>query len=427
MPSFIERAKSGWNAFFNSRDSTNEMAFYQPTTYQNIGAGNSYRPDRLRLSRGNERSFITAILNRLAVDIATIDIRHVRVDENGNFLETIDDELNNLFNYSANLDQTGFAFRLDAVLSLFDDGVVAIVPIDTDRNPRKDSFKVQTARVARILEWFPEHVRVSVYNQQRGMRQDLIVPKDICCIVENPFYSIMNEQSSTFKRLVRKLNLLDVLDGQSTSGKLDLIVQLPYVIKSDARRQQAEARRKDIEVQLSQSRYGIAYTDGTEHITQLNRSIENNFLPQIEYLTKQLMSQLGVTEDILNGTASDEAMLNYYNRICEPVLAAFVAEYRRKWLTQTARSQGQDVMYFRNPFKLVPLDKIANFADLLTRNEILTTNEVRGIVGFKPSDQPGADELRNKNLNVSDAEIASEQYPPEEYPPDEEYEEEEAQ
>lgn len=417
MPSFTDRVKNSWNAFFNNKDPTE---FSPPRVYEYTGGGNSYRPDRLRLTRGNERSFITAILNRLAVDIASIEIRHVRVDENGNFTEIIEDELNDIFNFSANLDQTGYAFRLDAVLTLFDEGVIAIVPTDTDDDPTKNSVKIQKVRVGKILEWFPRHIRVNLYDEISGTRKDIVVPKDICCIVENPFYSVMNEPNSTFKRLVRKLNLLDVLDGQSTSGKLDLIVQLPYVIKSDAKRAQAEARRKDIELQLSSSKYGIAYTDGTEHITQLNRSLDNNFLPQIEYLTKQLMSQIGMTEEILNGTANEEAMLNYYNRICEPVLSAFVAEYRRKWLTKTARSQGQDIQYFRNPFKLVPVQQIADFADKFTRNEILSSNELRGIVGFKPSEQPGADDLRNKNLNQSDSEL-QEQYPPEQYEEEEEY------
>lgn len=400
MPSFTERVKSGWNAFFNNRDPT-PYNYPVPRVYEGIGSGNSYRPDRLRLTRGNERSFITAILNRLAVDIASIDIRHVRLDENGRYTETINDELNDIFNLSANLDQTGYAFRLDAILSLFDEGCIAIVPTDTDVDPATSSFTILTARVGQIVEWFPKHVRVRLYNESTGQKQDVVVRKDICCIVENPFYAVMNEPNSTFKRLVRKLNLLDVLDGQASSGKLDLIIQLPYVIKSDARRQQAEARRKDIELQLSSSKYGIAYTDGTEKITQLNRSLENNILPQIEYLTKQLMSQIGMTEEIMNGSADESTMLNYYNRICEPVLSAFVAEYKRKWLTKTARSQGQSILYFRDPFKLVPVQQIADFADKFTRNEILSSNEVRGIVGFKPSNQEGADDLRNKNLNQS--------------------------
>ena len=404
MPSFTERVKSGWNAFFNNRDPT-PYNYPVPRVYEGIGSGNSYRPDRLRLTRGNERSFITAILNRLAVDIASIDIRHVRLDENDRYTETINDELNDIFNLSANLDQTGYAFRLDAILSLFDEGCIAIVPTDTDVDPATSSFTILTARVGQIVEWFPKHVRVRLYNESTGQKQDVIVRKDICCIVENPFYAVMNEPNSTFKRLVRKLNLLDVLDGQASSGKLDLIIQLPYVIKSDARRQQAEARRKDIELQLSSSKYGIAYTDGTEKITQLNRSLENNILPQIEYLTKQLMSQIGMTEEIMNGSADESTMLNYYNRICEPVLSAFVAEYKRKWLTKTARSQGQSILYFRDPFKLVPVQQIADFADKFTRNEILSSNEVRGIVGFKPSNQEGADDLRNKNLNQSNAPV----------------------
>lgn len=404
MPSFVDRIKSGWNAFFNNRDPTG-ASYPLSKTYEYYGAGSAFRPDRARLTRGNERSFITAVFNRLAVDISTIEIRHVRLDENDRYIETIKDELNDIFNLSANLDQTGYAFRLDIVLSLFDEGVVAIVPTDTDEDPLKDSFTVYRARVGKIVEWFPSHIRVQVYNEKTGLRQDIIVPKSICCIVENPFYSIMNEPNSTFKRLVRKLNLLDILDGQASSGKLDLIVQLPYVIKSEARRQQAEARRKDIELQLSSSKYGIAYTDGTEHITQLNRSVENNILPQIEYLTKQLLSQLGLTDDIMNGTANESAMLNYYNRISEPVLTSIVDELKRKWLTKTARTQGQSIMFFRDPFKLVPVSNIADIADKFTRNEILSSNEVRGIIGFKPSKDPGADELRNKNLNQSNREL----------------------
>lgn len=402
MPSFSERLKNGWNAFFNNRDPTD----YIPSVTREVySGGSSIRPDRIRLTRGNERSFITAILNRLAVDISTIEIRHVRLDENDRYVETIGDELNDIFNSSANLDQTGYAFRLDMVLSLFDEGVIALVPTDTDVNPNTKSFKVLTARVGQILEWFPEHIRVRVYNEKTGRKQEIVVPKSICCIVENPFYSIMNEPNSTFKRLIRKLNILDILDGQASSGKLDLIVQLPYVIKSDARRQQAEARRKDIEVQLSSSKYGIAYTDGTEHITQLNRPVENNILPQIEYLTKQLLSQLGLTDEIMNGTATESSMLNYYNRISEPVLTAITDEIKRKWLTRTARTQGQSILYFRDPFKLVPVGNIADIADKFTRNEILSSNEIRGIIGFKPSEDPSADELRNKNLNQSTDEL----------------------
>lgn len=407
MPSFTERVKNGWNAFFNNRDPTRYNAFPQPRVYENIGSGNSFRPDRHLLTRGNERSFITTILNRLAVDIASIDIHHIKLDENERFSEIIHDELDDIFNLSANLDQTGFEFKLDIFLSLFDEGAIALVPTDTDVDPEKGTFKPITARVGQILEWFPSHIRVRVYNEHTGLKEDIMVPKTMCCIVQNPFYSIMNEPNSTFKRLIRKLNLLDVLDGQASSGKLDLIVQLPYVIKNETRRAQAEQRRKDIELQLSGSKYGIAYTDGTEHITQLNRAVENNILPQIEYLAKELMSQIGTTEEILNGTASDTAMLNYQSRICEPALNAVVSEVKRKWLSKTARTQGQDVIYINNPFKLVPVDKIADIADKFTRNEILSSNELRGIVGFKPSKQEGADDLRNKNLNQSKEELAT--------------------
>lgn len=405
MPSFTERVKNGWNAFFNNRDPTRYDAWPSQRYYDNIGFGNSNRPDRHLLTRGNERSFITAILNRLAVDIASNEIEHVKLDENNRYADTIEDALNDIFNFSANLDQTGFDFKLDIFLSLFDEGCIALVPTDADVDPESGAFKPLTARVGKIVEWFPEHVRVNVYNEKTGLKQDIILPKTTCAIVQNPFYSIMNEPNSTFKRLVRKLNLLDILDGQSSSGKLDLIVQLPYAVKSEARRAQAEQRRKDIEVQLASSKYGIAYIDSTEHITQMNRAIENNILPQIEYLTKQLMSQIGMTEEIMNGTASPEAMTNYQTRICEPCLNAVVSEVRRKWISKTARTQKQTLHYFNNPFKLIPVDKIADISDKMTRNEILSSNEVRGIIGYKPSKQEGADDLRNKNLNQSDMEL----------------------
>lgn len=395
------RLKHAWNAFIDN-DSTNH--------YRYVGGGYSYRPDRPRLSRGNERSIITSVYNRIALDAAAISIQHVRLDENNRFLSVIESGLNNCLSVEANSDQTGRAFILDVVMSMLDEGCVAIVPVDTTFNPEvTGSYDINTMRTGKILEWYPKHVKVLVYNEKTGEKEEITVPKSITAIVENPLYSVMNEPSSTMQRLIRKLNLLDVVDEQSSSGKLDLIIQLPYVIKTEARRQQAEKRRKDIEEQLAGTKYGIAYTDGTEHITQLNRPVDNNLMKQIEYLTSMLYSQLGITQSIMDGTADDKTMLNYYNRTIEPILSASVDEMKRKFLTKTARSQLQSILFFRDPFKLVPVNDIAEIADKFTRNEIMTSNEVRQIIGMKPSKDPKADELRNKNLSEPSSEKSDSQ------------------
>ena len=394
------RLKNAWNAFFN-RDPT--------ASYQMYGGGYSYKPDRPRLSRGNERSIATAVYNRIAMDCASINIQHVQLDENGRYIETRKSGLNNCLTLSANVDQTGRALIQDAVLTMLDNGCVALVPVDTTINPDvSDSYDILTMRTGKIVEWFPKHVRVSVYNEEKGKREDIIVPKSTIAIVENPLYAVVNEPSSTMQRLIRKLVLLDAIDEQSGSGKLDLIIQLPYVIKTPARKAQAEERRKDIEMQLSGSKYGIAYTDGTEHITQLNRPVENNLMKQIEFLTSMLYSQLGITQTILDGTADEKTMLNYYNRTIEPIVSALIDEMKRKFLTKTARSQLQSIMMFRDPFKLVPVTEIATIADTFTRNEIMSSNEVRQIIGMKPSSDPKADELRNKNLNKTESNIQTE-------------------
>lgn len=393
-----DRLQHAWNAFLYNDDNF--------TNYRSIGASSSFKPDRTRFSRGNERSIVTSVYNRLALDASSIAIKHVKLDENGRYTEEINSGLNNCLNLEANIDQTGRAFLQDVVMSMLDEGCVAIVPVDTTINPIvSGSYEINTMRTAKIMEWYPAHVRVRVYNDQKGFHEEITLPKANVAIIENPLYAVINEPNSTMQRLVRKLNLLDVVDEQTSSGKLDLIIQLPYVIKSDARRQQAEDRRKDIEMQLSGSKYGIAYTDGTEKITQLNRPAENNLMKQVEYLTAMLYSQLGLTQTILDGTADDKTMLNYYNRTIEPIISAVVDEIKRKFLTKTARTQRQSIMYFRDPFKLVPVNDIAEIADKFTRNEILSSNEVRQIVGLKPSDDPEADELRNKNLNKSNEEI----------------------
>ena len=393
--SFGERLKHAWNVFLN-RD---------PTEHQTIGSGYFYRPDRPRFSRGNERTIITSVYNRIALDAASITIRHVRLDDNHRFVSAVDSDFNECLNLEANIDQTGRAFMQDVVMSMLDEGSVAIVPVDTSFNPKiTGSYDIQSMRVGQIIDWYPAHVRVRLYNEQTGEKQEVVVPKSTVAIIENPFYAVMNEPNSTMQRLIRKLGLLDAIDEQSSSGKLDLIIQLPYVIKTESRRRQAEARRKDIENQLSGSKYGIAYTDGTEHITQLNRGVENNLMSQIEYLTSMLYSQLGITQSILDGTADERTMLNYYNRTIEPIISAIVDEMKRKFLTKTARTQKQSILFFRDPFKLVPVDKMAEIADKFTRNEILSSNEVRQIIGMKPSDDPKADELRNKNLNPSSEE-----------------------
>lgn len=390
--SFWSRLKHSWNAFMN-RD---------PTDYygSNIGPGYSYRIDRTRFSRGNERSIVTSVYNRIALDTAAISIQHCRLDDNNRFIETINSGLNKCLNLEANIDQTGRAFIQDVVMSMLDEGCVAIVPVDTTLDPKvTGSYDILSMRVGEVLEWFPAHIKVRVYNDKSGNKEDIIVPKSIAAIIENPLYSVINEPNSTMQRLIRKLNLLDTIDEQSGSGKLDLIIQLPYVIKTEARRQQAENRRKDIEMQLAGSKYGIAYTDGTERITQLNRPVENNLMNQIEYLTSMLYSQLGITQTILDGTADEKTMLNYNNRTIEPIISAIVDEMKRKFLTKTARAQLQTIMFFRDPFRLVPVNNIAEIADKFTRNEILTSNEVRQIIGMKPSSDPKADQLRNSNIN----------------------------
>lgn len=401
MPTLRKRIKNAWNVF-TSRDPTEQPVFHD------YGISYGYRPDRMRLTRGNERSIVNAVYNRIAIDVASIDVKHVKTDENDVFIEEIDSFLNDVLQTEANIDQTGRNLMIDAVISLLDEGVIAIVPVDIDEDEEIDSFDVLSLRVAKIIQWYPEHVKVRVYNEKTGYKQDIVINKRSVCIVENPFYSVMNEPNSTLQRLIRKLNLLDAIDEQTGSGKLDIIIQLPYVIKTEARKKQAEDRRKDIEAQLAGSKYGIAYTDGTERITQLNRPAENNLLTQIEYLTSMLYSQLGITEEVLNGTADEKTMLNYYNRTIEPIMSAIVDEMKRKLLTWNARKEGQSIKFFRNPFKLVPVTEMAEIADKFGRNEILTPNEIRGIVGFKPSDDPQANELRNRNISQSNEEIEME-------------------
>ena len=399
---FTDRIKHSWNAFLN-RDPT--------YNYRDLGGPSyGYRPDRMRFTRGNERSIVTSVYNRIALDAASIDIMHVQLDKDDRFESIRDSALNECLTRNANIDQTGRAFIQDVVMSMLDEGCVAIVPVDTTFNPDvTNSYDINTMRTAKIVEWYPAHVKVNLYNDRTGRKEDLILPKKTVAIIENPLYAVINEPNSTMQRLIRKLNLLDVIDEQSGSGKLDLIIQLPYVIKTDARRQQAEQRRKDIEMQLSGSKYGIAYTDGTERITQLNRSVDNNLIKQIEYLTSMLYSQLGITQAILDGSADDKTMLNYYNRTIEPIVSAIVDEIQRKFLTKTAITQKQAILYFRDPFRLVPVNEIAEIADKFTRNEIMTSNEIRQIVGMKPSKDPNADELRNKNLSQSNEMIKEKQ------------------
>lgn len=396
--SFGSRLKHAWNAFTGT----------DYTTYQDVGPGYSSRPDRIRLTRGNERSIITSVYNRIALDVAALNVQHIRLDENGRFLSVIQDGLNTCLTVEANIDQTARAFIQDIVVSMLDEGCVAIVPVDTTYDPSvTGSYDIQTMRVGKILDWYPQHVRVRLYNERTGTKENILVPKSTVAIIENPLYAVVNEPNSTMQRLIRKLNLLDVIDEQSGSGKLDLIIQLPYVIKSDARRKQAELRRKDIEEQLSGSKYGIAYIDGTEHVTQLNRSVENNLMKQIEYLTSMLYSQLGITQSILDGTADEKTMLNYYNRTIEPILSAIVDEMKRKFLTKTARTKNKSIKFFRDLFKLVPISEIAEITDKFTRNEVASSNEMRQVIGWKPSDDPKADELRNSNISQSDSGIAT--------------------
>jgi len=393
----IERVQRGWNAFRN-RDPT--------FNFQNLGEISYYRPDRPRFTRGNERSIVTSVYNRIALDASSICVQHVRLDDNGRFSSVIDSGLNNCLTLDANIDQTGRAFIQDAVMSMLDEGCVAIFPVETDVDPEStESYKINSMRTGKIIEWRPEHVKIRAYDDRIGRQSDIILKKSLVAIVENPLYAVINEPNSTMQRLIHKLNLMDVTDEQTASGKLDLIIQLPYVIKTPARKQQAEERRKSIEMQLASSKYGIAYTDGTEHITQLNRSVENNLMKQVEYLTNMLYGQLGITQTILDGTADDKTMLNYYNRTIEPIMSAIVDEMKRKFLTKTARSQGQSIMFFRDPFKLVPVNDIAEIADKFTRNEIMTSNEIRQIIGMKPSEDPKADQLLNSNISHPAEEI----------------------
>ena len=391
------RFKNAFNAFF-SRD---------PTHAYNYGPSYSYRPDRPRLSRGNERSIITAVYNKIALDVASVDFHHCKVDDNGRYVEDMKSGLNECLTLQANIDQTYQSFIQDVVLSMFDEGVVAVVPVETTLNPDvSDGYDVLSMRTAKIIQWYPKHIKVNLYNERTGRKEDLILAKSDVAIIENPFYAVMNEPNSTANRLIRKLALLDATDEQTASGKLDLIIQLPYVIKSEARKKQAENRRKDIEMQLAGSKYGIAYTDGTEKITQLNRSVENNLMKQIEYLRDMLYSQLFITQSIMEGTADEKTMLNYNSRVIEVIVSAIACEMKRKFLSRTARSQNQTISYFRDPFKLVPVDNMAEIADKFTRNEIMTSNEIRQVIGMKPSDDPKADELRNSNLNHPDEQEA---------------------
>lgn len=393
---FLDRLQHGWNAFM-SRAPTG--------SYYDLGQSYSTRPDRVILTRGNERSIITSVYNRIALDVSAINIKHCRLDNNDRYMSVIDSGLNSCLNLEANIDQTGRAFIQDIVMSMLDEGCVAIVPVDTSIDPKKSSsYDILSMRTGKILDWYPEHVKVRLYNERTGNKEEIIVPKKTVAIIENPLYAVTNAPNSTMQRLIRKLSLLDVTDEKTASGKLDLIIQLPYVIKTEARRQQAEARRKDIEMQLAGSKYGIAYTDGTEKITQLNRSVENNLMSQIEYLTSMLYSQLGITQSILDGSADEKTMLNYHNRTIEPIVSAIVDEMKRKFLTKTARSQQQSILFFRDPFKLVPLNDIAEIGDKFTRNEIMTSNEIRQIIGMTPSDDPKADQLVNSNLKHPDEE-----------------------
>lgn len=387
-PTLRSRLKIAWNAFRN-RDPTN--------FYREPGMSYTYRPDRVRFSRGNERSIVTSVYNRIAMDVAAISIKHCRVDKNGRYIEDVNSGLNDCLTIEANIDQTGRSFIQDIVMSMFDEGAVAIVPVDTDTDPTTGSFDIKTVRAGKVVEWFPTSVKLNVYNDRTGRKEDIILPKKSVAIIENPLYSVINEPNSTMQRLVRKLNLLDAIDEQSGSGKLDLIVQLPYAVKGELKTQQAEQRKQSIIDQLK-GPYGIAYIDATEKITQLNRPVENNLMKQIEYLTNMLYSQIGMTPSVLDGTADEKVMLNYNNRTIEPIISAIVDAMKRNFLTKTARTQGQTIMYFRDPFKLVPINNIAEIADKFTRNEILTSNEIRQIIGFKPSDDPKADKLINSNI-----------------------------
>ena len=392
---FLDKLQHAWNAFNNNRDPT--------YNWRDYGSSYTVRPDRVVFTRGNEKTIVTSIYNRIALDVAAISIRHVKLDENDRFGEFVNSSLDKCLTTEANIDQTGRAFIQDVVMSMLDEGSVAIVPVDTTLDPKvTKSYDILSMRTAKILEWYPKHVKVKLYNDRTGKKEEVILPKDTVAIIENPLYAVINERNSTMQRLIRKLALLDAIDEQSGSGKLDLIIQLPYVIKTDARRQQAETRRKDIEMQLSNSQYGIAYTDGTERITQLNRPVENNLLKQVEYLTSTLHAQLGFHQTILDGTADEKTMLNYTNRTLEPIVSAIVDEMKRKFLSKTARSQMQTISFFRDPFRLVPVANLAEIADKFTRNEIMTSNEIRQIIGMRPSDDPKADQLINSNISQPD-------------------------
>lgn len=394
---FINRLQHGWNAFMN-KDPT-ENYYFDGITY-------SYRPDRVRFSGGNEKTIVTSIYNRIAMDAASITIKHVRLDENERYVETIQSGLNECLNIEANIDQTGRAFLQDVFMSILDEGCIAIVPTVTSANPKfTNSYDILAMRTGKILEWRPDEVKVRLYNDSNGRREEIWLKKRYVGIVENPMYSVINERNSTMQRLIRKMNLIDAVDEQTSSGKLDMIIQLPYQVKSELRRQQADKRRKDLEEQLKDSRFGIGYVDATEKITQLNRPLENNLLKQIEYLTSILYGQLGITQTIMDGTADEKTMLNYYTRTIEPLVIAFVDELKRKFLTKTARSQLQSIAYFRNPFSLVPTNDLAELADKFTRNEIVTSNEFRQVIGMKPSDDPRADELRNSNLRYAEEQM----------------------
>lgn len=399
--SILDRVKNAYNAFMN-RDPPEVAQDHFRFPYQNLGLSSTDRPDRTRMSFGNEKSIIAAVYNRLAVDCASVSIRHAKLDDSDRYVEDMKTGLNECLTIEANKDQTARAFMQDVYMSLFDEGCIAIVPIDTDKNPDDSSFDILSMRTGRITQWWPDHVRVECYNDRLGKRQEIVMPKSEVAIIENPFYSVMNERNSVLKRLIRKMNLLDVVDEQNSSGKLDLIIQLPYIIKTPARREQAEQRRKDIEMQLSSSKYGIAYTDGTEHITQLNRAVESKLTTQIEYLTNLLYSQLGLSQAIMDGTADETAMLNYTNRTCEPIIAAVVDGMKRTFLTKTARTQHKSIIYFQDPFRLMPVSQIAEIADKFTRNEIMSSNEIRQKIGLKPVNDPAADQLRNKNLNATE-------------------------
>lgn len=394
----LEKLKNAWNAFRQVEEPN-----YRAPTYINYGYSNSSRPDRMYFTRGNERSIVTSVYNRIAIDVSMVDIKHVQINKEGIYESDIDSTLNTCLTLEANKDQTARAFIQDAVQSMIDEGCVALVPIDTDKDPYDtEAYKILTLRTGKITQWMPDNVRIEVYNDRKGIKQEILMPKSEVAIIENPLYSIINAPNSTLQRLIRKLNILDAIDEQSGSGKLDLIIQLPYIVKTDARRQQAEKRRKDIEDQLSSSKFGIAYTDGTEKITQLNRSVDNNLWTQCVNLTSMLYSQLGCDESILNNTADEKTMLNWSNHTIKPILVALVDEMKRKFLTSTARSQGQTIMFFQDPFLLVPISQIAEMVDKFTRNEVISPNEFRQKMGLKPSKDPAADELRNRNINANE-------------------------